>query len=189
MNSVLRFVPILVLLIGLAYGQSAEAKSAQKIPFHLQQKDSGPALSPSQVNSQVENLLIQGTNQNRKKKGLASLTFNATLKKAGLTHSRDMLNRNYLSHFSPEGNTVKDRLEKLVGEIRTPIGENIHTIKSSQGFRDPQAIASVMISDWMGSPSHRKNILSKNFTQIGIGCANNGAQIYCTQVFSGPNLK
>jgi uncharacterized protein YkwD len=53
---------------------------------------------------------------------------------------------------------------------------------------DPQAIAATMIKEWEGSPSHRENLLSKKFTQLGVGCSSDGLQIYCTQVFSGANL-
>jgi uncharacterized protein YkwD len=42
-----------------------------------------------------------------------------------------------------------------------------------------------MMKDWMNSSSHRKNILSKNFEYLGVGCISDGNRIFCVQVFAG----
>lgn len=54
-------------------------------------------------------------------------------------------------------------------------GENI-----AQGQATPQ----VVVTAWMNSPGHRANILSTNFTEIGVGYAAGGSgRHYWTQMF------
>jgi uncharacterized protein YkwD len=170
----------------LFYPSLGLAEMGKQVPFHLEQKGEGK-LSPRELNAQVEQALLDQTNDYRKKKKRKPLSPNSLLKKAALDHSADMKKRNYLSHFSPEGKAVMDRLERYA-KIQTDLGENLHTIRSSQGLTDPQAIAAQMMKDWEGSPTHRDNLLSKKFTQLGVGCVTDGFQIFCTQVFSGPDL-
>jgi len=174
-----------LLLIFMACG--AKAKEGAAIPFHLNQDTQGPKLSPDQLSQQVESEIFDLTNQSRQNKKLASLASNETLEKIARGHSADMLRRKYLSHFSPEGKSVVDRTRKFYKELPRSLGENLHMIQGGEGLRDPKAIAGQMMEDWTRSASHRKNLMSKDFTQLGVGCESNGSQIYCTQVFSGGN--
>jgi uncharacterized protein YkwD len=161
--------------------------SAGQIPFHLQQSQN-KVIPVKNLSSQVEDSLFGLTNDQRLKKKRVLLIREELLVRVARAHSQDMLKRNYLSHFSPEGKSVVDRYAGETGEktIRRSLGENLHTIESSQGLRDPNAIAQVMIKDWMGSSSHRKNIFSKNYEDAGVGCASDGSRIFCTEVFAGP---
>src|SRR5713101_5356030 len=56
------------------------------------------------------------------------------------------------------------------------LGENI-----AAGFPSAEAV----VTSWMNSPGHRANILSPNFTEIGIGMVNGGGKFgtYWTQEF------
>jgi uncharacterized protein YkwD len=178
----------LALNLMFGYSAAALAKEGSMIPFQLKQSGSPHQVAPPTFNHEVEVAIVRETNGVREKKKLVKLTPNAALKDIALEHSRDMQKRKYLSHFSPEGKSVMDRTQKRVGRVQTHLGENIHTIRSSQGLYDAQAVSQLMMSDWMKSKSHRKNLLSQQFTQIGVGCSSDGHEIFCTQVFSGPNL-
>ena len=171
----------------LSFAEFAAAREGSNIPFHLQQKEGGKKLSPEALADQVEVQLFDSTNKERNEKKLGPLRQDEILVKAALDHSRDMLKRNYLSHFSPEGKSVVDRVAKYQGKPQRSLGENLHTISSSEGLVDPQAIVAQMMQDWMHSPPHRKNILSKDYAYLGVGCASDGARIFCTQVFAGEN--
>ena len=173
-------------LVLLSLPLAAHGESGREIPFQLKQKQQAH-ISPKVLNEKVEQALLDQTNEFRAKKKLGSLAFNSILQKAATDHSSDMLKNNYLSHFSPKGKSVLDRVGHYT-KVQTDLGENIHTIRSARGLTDPEAIAATMIKDWEGSPSHRENLLSKKFTQLGVGCASDGSQIFCTQVFSGANL-
>ena len=169
--------------------QGSAGKEGKNIPFHLQQKEGGPKLSPAQFSAKVESLIMAQTNAAREGKKLANLADDEVLFKAARDHSQDMLRRNYLSHFSPEKKSVVDRVKKYQPKLQRSLGENLHTISSAQGLVDPSAVADQMMDDWMHSPPHRKNILSKDYAYLGVGCASDGQRIFCTQVFGGPSGK
>jgi len=175
-------------ILSLTLLGSVWAGQKKMIPFQLQQEGPARKVPPDQFSRQVEDVIRQETNQVRKGKGRTSLKNNAVLTTVARGHSRDMMKRNYLSHFSPEGKTMVDRVTGKVKKLQTDLGENIHMISSGKGLYDPQAIVNLMMADWMRSKSHRDNLLSKKFTQIGVGCVSDGYKIYCTQLFSGPNL-
>ncbi len=180
-----RVFSIAALLLCLSPGFKAEAKS-DAIPFHLQQQSSGKALSPSELSRQVESRIFESTNGVREAKKLKSLASEELLVKTARDHAQDMMQRNYLSHFSPEKKSVVDRLRKYQPKLERSVGENLHTISSANGLVDPKAISDQMMDDWMHSSSHRKNILSKNFEYLGVGCTSDGNRIFCVQVFAGP---
>jgi len=181
-----RYSILIFSFVFFPHSPPAWSQMGKQIPFQLEQKE-GEKLSPQALNQAVEQALMEQTNALRAKKKLAELNFNGFLQKAARDHSLDMVKRRYLSHFSPEGKNVLDRLGRYV-KVQTDVGENLHTIASPRGLSDPQAIAAQMIKDWEGSPSHRKNLLGKQFYQVGAGCEGDGMQIYCTEVFSGANL-
>lgn len=141
-------------------------------------------------------------NERRKKHGLRSLTWNDSLSQIALKHSRDMANRNYLGHDTPEGITFSDRyrLDGYSCEIR--IGNQVHTgaenialgrlynsMSTRNGVADyrwnsVQQIALKTVDGWMNSPGHRENILTPYWRQEGIGVEiGPGNRIYITQNF------
>ena len=162
-----------------------EARAAKSIPFHLQQKEGAQKINPTELSRSVEGLLFEASNQARLRKKLPPYENEDILVKAARDHSQDMLRRNYLSHFSPEKKSVVDRVRKYQPKVERSVGENLHTISSSQGLVDAQAVATQMMDDWMDSSSHRKNILGKDYRFLGVGCASDGQTIFCTQVFAG----
>jgi len=172
-------------LVGLAMLVAMPLASAKgQIPFQLEQHSGN--MSGGELANQVEEDLFHLINEQRAKKKLGSLSEEKDLDAIALSHSKDMLKRNYMSHFSPEGKSVVDRYSKYDPKIQRSLGENIHTIESSSGLHDPRAIAEVMVKDWMNSSGHRKNILAKKYEFEGLGCASDGTRIFCTQVFASP---
>jgi uncharacterized YkwD family protein len=126
--------------------------------------------------AKLESEVVTLVNQERAKLGLAPLKANSDLSNVARTKSKDMATNNYFSHTSPTYGSPFDMMKKF-GITYTSAGENI-------AMGQPTA-ASVM-EDWMNSPGHKANILSKNFTEIGIGIAtDSNGSIYWTQQFIG----
>lgn len=59
-------------------------------------------------------------------------------------------------------------------------GENIAYI---QGANSNSALATKFMDNWMNSSGHRANVLSNNFSSIGIGVYKIGNTFYATQEF------
>ena len=118
--------------------------------------------------SDAEKRSLDLHNQTRASNGLAKFCIHPALQDAARAHSKEMIDKDYFSHNSYNGETFSERLKRygytpLPGRYWT-VGENI-AYNSSTGA----ASADKAHSQWMNSTGHKANILNKNFRQIGIG--------------------
>ena len=106
-------------------------------------------------------------NQTRADRGLPRLCVHPVLTSAARSHSRQMLDKDFFSHDSYNGETSGERLERfgytLKGYSYYKVGENIAWGSGSYGSPDNT------FKNWMNSSGHKANILDKNFREIGIG--------------------
>ena len=82
-----------------------------------------------------------------------------------------MEQNNYFSHASPTYGSPFDMMRDQ-GVSYKSAGENI-----AKGQRTPQEV----VQAWMNSEGHRRNILSNDYTHIGVGYDPNGH--HWTQMF------
>src|SRR3989304_7164924 len=108
-------------------------------------------ISPSEV--------IRLTNVKRQENGLAPLVENSTLDRAALAKGTDMVNKGYWAHIAPDGVQPWKFFSDFGYDYRYA-GENL-----ARDFSDPTSA----VDAWMASPSHRENILSSKYKEIGIG--------------------
>jgi uncharacterized protein YkwD len=126
------------------------------------------------VDENLENSMINLVNKERADRGLNILAFDSKLREVGRLHSTDMFKRGYFSHYSPEGEDVADRAEKLEVDYLV-IGENLAYAPSLE----------LAHKGLMNSPGHRANILSPDYSKIGIGVMDGGVYgLMFTQVFT-----
>jgi hypothetical protein len=114
----------------------------------------------------VESMLIKLTNQERQSLGMAPLKENPQLKQAALFKAKDMLEKNYFAHQSPQGISPWYWF-KIAGYNYKFAGENL-----AIGFLDSEQVYSA----WLKSPGHRANILNPSFKEIGIAVLNGNFQ-------------
>ena len=133
--------------------------------------------------SPVEYQIFQATNHFREAHGLRKLIADPVLTPFARSRSQDMARRHYFSHTTPDGRGVFDLME-AAGIDYSRAAENIHM---SSGLRDLAKVAEKAVNGWINSEGHRKNMLSRDLTHIGIGVAQgpDGAY-YSTQVFRTP---
>ena len=123
--------------------------------------------------SEYARQVVDLTNVERRKNGLAALQIDTQLSQVALTKSQDMQKNGYFSHTSPTYGSPFDMMRDFGVSYRTA-GENI-----AQGQRTPQEV----VNAWMNSAGHRQNILNGNFTHIGVGYEPSGH--HWTQMFIG----
>lgn len=142
---------------------------------------------PSRI-AEIERLVFDATNAERRRQGLEPFQADTALAKIGRNHSADMLRRGFFSHGSPEGVRPADRI--AIGH-RTLIGISGENIWSGSGYHDktPAELARIIVDNWMKSPGHRKNILRDSFTHLGVGIAESGREIRATQSFAGERAR
>ncbi|KKU64317.1 MAG: hypothetical protein UX88_C0014G0009 [Candidatus Woesebacteria bacterium GW2011_GWC2_47_16] len=103
--------------------------------------------------------VIRLTNEKRVAVGLAPLQLNSTLSQAAQAKGVDMLNKDYWAHVAPDG-TQPWKFFIDFGYKYRYAGENL--------ARDFSNAASA-VDAWMASPSHKENMLSPKYREIGIG--------------------
>ncbi|NTV31605.1 hypothetical protein HGA91_06535 [candidate division WWE3 bacterium] len=126
------------------------------------------------VDTNAERELFELVNDERISRNLPALVYDDRLSEVARNHSKDMWERKYFSHYSPDGFNIADRLEQ-VDYVYTLAGENLAlapTVKTAH-------------LGLMNSTGHRENILRPEFRSMGIGVIDNGyyGKMF-TQVFS-----
>ena len=124
----------------------------------------------------LEEEVVRLCNAERAKNGLKPLTLNWQVARVARYKSDDMRDKNYFSHTSPTYGSPFDMLKQFSVPYATA-GENI-----AKGQRTAQAV----VTAWMNSEGHRKNILNAGFTEIGVGYSTGGGTTYWTQMFIRP---
>ena len=107
-------------------------------------------------------------NQQRAAKGVGPLVESAALSTASAGYSQRMVSQGFFAHESPDGGTLVDRLTAvgyLGGDAAWVVGENIGWGQAS--LATPRS----MVDAWMNSPGHRENLLSADYSQVGLGLA------------------
>ena len=141
---------VLLTLLGRADAASAKCRHAREIP-------AGAGVGASSV--------VCAINRQRRRHGLAPLSAQRQLRKAGGRYARDMVARHFFSHVSP-GGPHDGRPAAEGGYISGgtfSIGEALGTGSGAD------ATPARTVRAWMNSPPHRALLLSPAFREVGIG--------------------
>lgn len=114
-----------------------------------------------QNHDRIVERVLKHVNQHRAMNGATPLAMNARLSDAAQKHSEDMARRDFVDHRSPDGRALQDRVAS-VGYPWRAIAENL-----AAGMSSPEST----VQSWMTSPSHRDNMLSRDYLEAGIGYA------------------
>jgi uncharacterized protein YkwD len=101
--------------------------------------------------------LLASTNQKRQENNLGPLQMNDQLSVAAAQKAEHMFANNYWAHIAPDGTTPWFFI-KNSGYEYLYAGENL-----ARGF----TTSTDVVNAWMDSPTHRENMLSKNYNEIG----------------------
>ncbi|MGI8385114.1 CAP domain-containing protein [Robertmurraya sp. P23] len=158
--------------------QQPNATQPQQAPTQNQNQAAPAAPAPAPKTtpaagsiSSIESRVIELTNAERKKAGLPALQADTKLSNVAREKSRDMQQKGYFSHTSPTYGSPFDMMRDF-GITYQSAGENI-----AKGQRTPEEV----VQAWMNSEGHRKNILSGNYSHIGVGYVEAGN--HWTQMF------
>ena len=138
------------------------------------EEESKPTASDTTENNYAEEVL-RLVNEEREKAGVSPLKLDSELTKAA--QSRAMELKEVFSHTRPNGENFRSILDEM-GIESSYAGENIMsgTVKTSEG----------VVSIWMGSEGHKKNILNPNYNYLGVGriSGSDSSHAYWVQIFS-----
>ncbi len=135
---------------------------------------SRPAIAmPS--SEEIERALLREANQDREAYDLPQLRSSPELIRLARKQSADMARINVLMHVSATGKALGERLSEARIAFAMS-GENV--------ARSKTCFADLIHRAFMDSPCHRKNILGRDFDEVGIGVFQaDGSVFYVTQEF------
>ena len=106
--------------------------------------------------------LFNLTNDERTKLNLPTLQMNTQLASAAQKKAEDMFKKDYWAHFGPNGGSPWDFI-KQSGYQYEFAGENL-----AKNF----LFSKNVVDAWMDSPSHKENIVKKEYTEVGYAVVN-----------------
>jgi uncharacterized protein YkwD len=172
---------------------------------NLQREMQGKVQAVKDREAELASMIHGMINEKRKSNGLKSLQWDQSLANIAYLHSKDMAERDYFDHISPEGEDFADRYAEHGYHLETQIGNHVYVggenlflnnvVRSYQ--YDPETgeiyeytyntlddLAVSTVEGWMDSPGHRENILTP-FTREGIGIfVTDEGEVYITENFS-----
>ena len=154
-------------------GSSSKSGSSSSGSSSSGSSSSGSSSSSSEpyyVESAAQSVLSL-VNEERAAEGLSALTLSSGATSAAKVRAKELATS--FSHTRPDGTTCFTALDDA-GVSYGYAGENIAAGYSS---------ASSVMNGWMNSSGHKANILSENYTQIGIACYYDGSTYYWVQLF------
>jgi len=145
---------------------------------------------------EAETHIVQLINEARTQAGLSPLLVDAALVEMARQRSKDMIVRNYFSHYDPAtGEPLAKKLFEQRGYTRYTAAENIGLLQNDSTFIPPAftvaarysayEVAQKFVKGWLESPKHRENIFRPEFTKTGVGVviSPDGTRVVATQLF------
>jgi uncharacterized protein YkwD len=125
---------------------------------------------------------LNETNSARVAAGLPPLQLNQELSSAAAAKAQDMVTLGYWDHFRPSDQKAPWDFITEAGYHYHYAGENL-----ARGFKTAHGITEA----WLASPSHRANLLSTHYTEVGfasqVETTSNGEKILLSvQLFGAP---
>jgi len=123
---------------------------------------------------QSDDQIIIAINEIRVSRGLHGLSGDSAASSAAKEHADELARRHTLSHWGLDGSRVAERY-RSAGGTGLSAGENLGAGDSIH----------IIIDAWMNSPSHRDNLLNKDWNALGIGSSQlEGGRIVLVAVFT-----
>lgn len=123
------------------------------------------AMGATSTLDSTEQLMLDTLNQERAARDLNTLSVNDKLSEAGDFHTDEMLREGFFEHNSKNrswSQRVRSFLRaKSVGEIQA--------IVLTEDNITPEEEVTLIVSKWLDSPAHRKQIVNKKYRRFGIG--------------------
>ncbi len=191
-------LPAILILESEEIDSTPPRRPASAAPLKVTIDDLDAKLSEPNNSRELERLMLNLVNQARNERLPASILGTATLKwrdqlaDIARRHSQDMIDRQYMAHATPEGQTAQQRLDH--NQVRYwACGENIGVAYGSYGsaWASIQEIHQAFINQPRGINNHRANLLNPVWTHAGIGIAlSEEGAVVATQLFiSAPGAR
>jgi uncharacterized protein YkwD len=166
---------LLISIVAFAAPSGVEVLSKA---IDINNQAAGTVITKEAALSDYETQVVALINNVREQNGLNALAADGSLTDIAMIRSRDLLDRNYFSHYTPEGTNVFDVMRSMKIGFRYA-GENLAqsapaSIGTPEGF----------LNAWLNSPTHRDNMLRAQYTKIGVAMVEIDSRRVTTTVFT-----
>ena len=137
------------------------------------------ALYAEDISQPTEEIIIATLINNvRNANGVENLCYNETLAQIADIRAKDMIERNYFGHYTPEKTTVFNLMNDwgIKAKYR---GENL-AISNPPDYVTPEKV----VNAWMESGNHKLNLLRKVYRNIGVGIEVRGEEKIVVLLFT-----
>jgi len=143
--------------------QRATSRLVQAAAFRRSEARPSGATAPKALLSALESDIVGRMNAQRAARGLRPLRVSRGLTAAANYHSQQMGLFGFFEHESRNGAPFWRRIERFYpsGRGNWSVGENIF-------WESPDTSASSAVREWMQSPPHRQNILTRAWLEVGV---------------------
>jgi uncharacterized protein YkwD len=182
-KSIKSLMIVLVLVVASVVFITTTASSTQAINVLgavQESNDSSKAevtLLSSEMND-YENAIASMINNVREDNGLNAIAADGLLNEVADIRSQDLMNRNYFSHYTPEGTNVFDVMRSSGVSFRYA-GENL-----AQSAPAAAGTPEGFMNAWINSPTHLANMLRAQYTKIGVSMVEIDSRRVVTTVFT-----
>jgi len=150
----------------------SDLKEYSGLKYYVLQEDIERLLfDASKLNTTlIEQEVFKFVNLEREKAGLKSYRWNGWVGNTAYNHSKDMAERDYYAHESPEGKDHYDRLKES-GMYFIVSGEVLYYIEGLGPDYNETRIARNAVDGWLKSPGHRSVVLDVDnlYSDAGVG--------------------
>ncbi|WP_422364634.1 CAP domain-containing protein [Pyruvatibacter mobilis] len=133
--------------------------------------------------------LYKQVNKARGGVGARRVERDAGFEAIAIEHARDMVERRYMAHRSPEGDGPRERVMAKFPDFIGIAGENI-AMRTIRPREDADDTALAAVEAWIDSAPHRRNLFDQRHGHVGLGAAENGRAVYIVMLLaSEPSLR
>lgn len=131
----------------------------------------------------IEAALNTLASSSRKREGRKPLAASTLLRTAARAQAIDILTTGDVGHLSARGDRFAVRFEAFGGDPdeRGTRGEN--ALRGRQAGNTAAAQASHLMTVWLGSSGHRRNLMAYDYRFVSTGVVQKGATFYAVQMF------
>lgn len=146
--------------------------------------------------TKTERWVWRYTNAERSQRGLNNVSYAPRVARVARDHSENMATHDYIGHTEPNGETGEERYQGVCDYSGDgyAFGENAAGAYHERSFvawgtdetvylATEKEVARYLVNGWMRSEGHRENILHKRWTELGVGIAVSGDEVYASQTF------
>ena len=177
-----RFV-LMTALLWAAIPGAGPVQAAESYEAYARRSVAGPPKG-ARFRPDLEKRLDELASTVRRREGREPLKASKKLRIAARAQALDVLKTGRVGHLSARGERFARRFEAFNDDDFSMRGENV--LRGRKVSPDAGAQAAHLMSVWLGSSGHRRNLMARGYEYVSTGVVEKGGLYYAVQLFWAP---